>query len=134
VSLVGCLLLFWSWQEGDKKTRFIEVTVGKVSEKLSRWDSLFAVPKKTAEVIATRRWFGRFSSAEAQPQEVYTPDVETKVLLSVLARARHDTAFLAQLSENLDKALEDHDLTHEAKAALASGDIHWLESKSRHAR
>jgi hypothetical protein len=47
----------------------------------------------------------------------------------VLAKARDDSTFLAQLSENPDKTLEGYSLTNEAKAALASGDLHWLESK-----
>ena len=47
----------------------------------------------------------------------------------MLAKARDDDTFLARLSENPDKALEGYDLTGEAKAALASGDLHWLESR-----
>jgi len=107
--------------------RAIEVTEEKVSEELSSRDKLLAVPRKAAEVVATRRWLGRFSTAEAQPQKVCTPDVQTTVVLSVLAKARHDTTFLAQLSENPDEALEGYDLTHEAKATLASRVVHWLD-------
>jgi hypothetical protein len=47
----------------------------------------------------------------------------------VLGKARDDTNFLARLSENPDKTLKDYDLTSEEKAALASGDIRWIESK-----
>lgn len=90
---------------------------------------IFLRKERAAEVVAARRWLGRFVTAEAQPQKVWTPDVETAALLSVLAKARDDTTFLAQLSENPDKALEGYHLTDEAKAALASGDIYWLESR-----
>lgn len=108
-------------------TRTIEVTEEKVSEELSWRDKLLAVPRKAAEVAAARRWPGRFSTTEAQPQKVCTPDVKTKVVLSVLAKARHDTRFLAQLSENPDKALEGRDLTPEAKVTLANRVVHWLD-------
>ena len=39
----------------------------------------------------------------------------------------HD--FLARLAENPDEVLKGYDLTSEGKAALASGDIRWIESK-----
>jgi hypothetical protein len=52
-----------------------------------------------------------------------------KAILTVLGKARDDTNFLARLAEDSDKALEDYDLTSEEKAALASGDIRWIESK-----
>ena len=70
---------------------------------------------------------------QAQPRVQPLPtdvlDAESKALIGVLAKARDDSAFLAQLSENPDKALEGYDLGNEAKAALASGDLHWLESR-----
>lgn len=108
-------------------TTVIEAIKERVGEEVSRGDKLLAVAKRAAEVAATRHWLGRSSTAEAQPQKVYTPDVKTEVVLSVLAKARHDTAFLAQLSENPDKALEGHDLTPEAKVTLANRVVHWLE-------
>jgi len=53
-----------------------------------------------------------------------------KALLAVLAKARDDGDFLARLAENPADALKDYDnLTAEEKAALASGDIRWIESK-----
>jgi formate transporter len=56
-------------------------------------------------------------------------DTGGKAVLTVLGKARDDTNFLARLAEEPDKALEDYDLTSEEKAALASGDIRWIESK-----
>jgi formate transporter len=52
-----------------------------------------------------------------------------KALLAVLAKARDDSGFLAKLAEEPAEALKDYDLTSEEKAALASGDIRWIESK-----
>ena len=56
-------------------------------------------------------------------------DTGGKALLSVLSKAKDDSRFLAELAENPDEALKDFDLTTKEKAALASGDIHWIESK-----
>jgi hypothetical protein len=55
--------------------------------------------------------------------------METKTLISVLARARDDARFMAKLSENPSRALKAYSLTTEAKAALESGDVRWLESR-----
>ena len=56
-------------------------------------------------------------------------DVGGKALLAVLSKARDDGSFLSRLAENPDEALKGYDLTSEEKAALASGDIRWIESK-----
>jgi formate/nitrite transporter len=114
----------------------IPVTIGNIiggsSVGVVYW-LVFLRKQRAAEVLATRPWLGRFVTAQAQPQpQASTTDVldaETKALIGVLAKARDDSAFLARLSENPDKALEGYDLSNEAKAALASGDLHWLESR-----
>jgi formate/nitrite transporter len=112
----------------------VPVTIGNViggsSVGIVYW-LIFLRKQRAAEVLATRPWLGRFVTAQAQPQPSTTDvlDAETKALIGVLAKARDDNAFLAQLSENPDKALEGYDLSNEAKAALASGDLHWLESR-----
>ena len=110
----------------------IPVTIGNIiggsSVGVLYW-LIFLRKERAAEVLATRRWLGRFVTAKAQPQKAYAMDAETEALISVLAKARDDTTFLAQLSENPDKTLEGYNLTNEAKAALASGDLHWLESR-----
>lgn len=112
----------------------IPVTIGNIiggtSVGVIYW-LVFLRKERAAEVLATRHWFGKFATAKSQPQplERYALDGETKALISVLAKARDDSTFLARLSENPDKALEGYNLTNEAKAALASGDLNWLESK-----
>jgi len=110
----------------------IPVTIGNIiggtSVGIVYW-LIFLRKERTAGVLATRHWFGKLATAKAQPSETYALDTETKALISVLAKARDDDTFLAQLSENPDKALEGYNLTNEAKAALASGDLHWLESR-----
>jgi len=91
---------------------------------------IFLRKERAAEVLAARHALGRFvTTAKAQPQKTYALDEEARALVSVLAKARDDNTFLARLSENPDKTLEGYNLTSEAKAALASGDLHWLESK-----
>ncbi len=114
----------------------IPVTIGNViggtSVGIIYW-LIFLRKERAAEVLATRRWLGKLATVKAQPQAQPSAtdalDVETKALISVLAKARDNNVFLAQLSENPDKALEGYDLSNEAKAALASGDLHWLESR-----
>ena len=94
---------------------------------------IFLRKERGAEAVAARRWLGKLASVkpqpQAQPSEVDALDAETRALISVLAKARDNSTFLAQLSENPDRALKGYDLSNEAKAALASGDLHWLESR-----
>lgn len=51
-----------------------------------------------------------------------------EAVLAVLERAAEDITFYSQLAEDYDKALEDGDLTREERAALAGGDVRWIES------
>jgi formate/nitrite transporter len=110
----------------------IPVTIGNIiggtSVGIVYW-LIFLRKQRTAGVLATSQWFRKFANAKAQTSETHAPDAEAKALMSVLARARDDASFLAELSENPDKALEGYELTNEARAALASGDANWLESK-----
>lgn len=52
-----------------------------------------------------------------------------EAILAVLARTAGDSQFLARLADNPAEALKDYDLTTEEKAALAGGDIKWVQSK-----
>jgi formate/nitrite transporter len=82
------------------------------------------------EAVAARPWLrGVLFKPHVQPEQVTYLDVETKALVSVLARARDDTKFLATLADNPYQALKAYNLTPEAKAALESGDVRWLESR-----
>jgi formate/nitrite transporter len=85
---------------------------------------------RIAEAVAARPWLtGVFSTSRLQTEPVGYQDMETKTLVSVLARARDDARFMAKLSENPNRALRAYNLTPEAKAALESGDVRWLESR-----
>jgi len=113
----------------------VPVTIGNViggtSVGIIYW-LIFLRKQRAAEVLAIRHWFRKFATPKAQSsetQEKYAAETETKTLIAVLARARDDESFLAELSESPDNALEGYNLTSEAKAALASGDLHWLESR-----
>jgi len=111
--------------------------------------------ERGSELVAARPWIRAFipnlapaKPAEAVPGQLAEPireqiaelicnkmkepaalDTGCKAVLTVLGKARDDADFLARLSEDPEKALEDYDLTSEEKAALASGDIRWIESK-----
>lgn len=85
---------------------------------------------RATEAVAARPWLANvFSTSRLQTAPVGYMDMETKNLLDVLARARDDTRFMAKLSENPTRALKAYNLTPEAKAALESGDVRWLESR-----
>ena len=49
-------------------------------------------------------------------------------LVRVLERAADDDNFIAQLTRQGSKALKGYNLSLEAKAALISGDLRWLEA------
>jgi len=49
-------------------------------------------------------------------------------ILRVLDRAAQDNGFIAELTYRGSKALEGYKLTLQAKAALLSGDIRWIEA------
>jgi formate/nitrite transporter len=85
---------------------------------------------RVTEALAARPWFkGVLFRPRVQSEQVAYLDVETKTLVSVLARARDDTKFLTKLADDPHKALKAYNLTPEARAALESGDIRWLESR-----
>ena len=86
--------------------------------------------ERPAEAVAARPWVTNvLSKLRLRPQQTSYLDAETKALISVLARARDDSPFLAKLADNPNQALKGYNLTSEAKAALESGDIRWLESR-----
>ncbi len=85
---------------------------------------------RAAEAVTARSWLaGVLSTSRLQTEPVGYPDMEIRTLISVLARARDDTKFMARLAENPNRALKAYNLTPEAKAALESGDVRWLESR-----
>lgn len=85
---------------------------------------------RAADALATRPWLsGIFSTSRLQTAPASYTDMETRNLMAVLARARDDAKFMAKLSDNPTRALKAYDLTPEAKAALESGDVKWLESR-----
>jgi formate/nitrite transporter len=84
--------------------------------------------ERTADMMVARPWLSSIFPSRLEPQPSYA-DAETKALVSVLAKARDDNAFLAKLADNSHDALSGYNLSPEAKAALASGDVGWLESK-----
>ncbi len=84
--------------------------------------------ERAAEMMAARPWLQTIMSRRIEPKPAYV-DAETKALVAVLAKARDDAGFQAKLADNTHEALAGYNLSHEAKAALASGDVRWLESK-----
>jgi hypothetical protein len=58
-----------------------------------------------------------------------TKPIRQKGILGVLERAAKDPNFIAQLTYDGSRALRAYDLTMEAKAALLSGDVQWIEKQ-----
>jgi len=56
-------------------------------------------------------------------------DVEAREILKVLKRAAADDGFIAQLTYEGSKTLRKYNLSRQAKAALLSGDIRWVEAR-----
>lgn len=68
-----------------------------------------------------------------QLKKVFVVDLQKQEsddeILRVLDRAADDNDFIAELTYRGSKALEGYNLTMEAKAALLSGDIRWIEAQ-----
>jgi len=84
--------------------------------------------ERTGDMMAARPWLKTIFSRNQATSKGYV-DAETKALLTVLSKARDDNSFLKKLTDNSHEVLSGYNLSPEAKAALASGDIRWLESK-----
>ena len=54
---------------------------------------------------------------------------ENEQILNVLARAAEDDGFIAQLTFQGSNALQNYDLSQQAKAAIISGDRRWIEAR-----
>jgi len=110
----------------------VPVTIGNIigggSVGVIYW-LIFLRKERTSGAFAGTSPHERLATGKTRFPQTYAVEAETRTLVSVLARARDDSAFLARLSENPDKALAGYELTGEAKAALASGDVQWLESR-----
>jgi len=66
------------------------------------------------------------------PAKDYVTSVEQKIIdkeqvVKVLDRAAHDDGFWAEMVDNAERALEQYNLSSEAKAAVMSGDITWIK-------
>jgi hypothetical protein len=57
------------------------------------------------------------------------PASERDLILAVLDRAAEDDDYIAQLTYAGDETLAEYPLSPEAKAALLSGDLRWIESR-----
>lgn len=57
------------------------------------------------------------------------PLTEAEAVRAVLERAAADRAFIAELTYHGSEALSAYPLSWEAKAALVSGDVQWVEAK-----
>ncbi len=55
--------------------------------------------------------------------------IDDRQVFDILDRASHDNEFWKDLMENGSKALEHYNISIEARAAIVSGDIKWIERK-----
>ena len=67
------------------------------------------------------------SSMVAKLASLLRPRDSKEEIKQVLERAASDSRFLAQLTDQGSKALQDYRLTGQEKAAIVSGDINWVE-------
>jgi DNA-binding NtrC family response regulator len=70
--------------------------------------------KKPAESVTKK--------AETEEEKL----IQKREVLSVLSRTAEDSHFWMDLMEQGSSALEDYQLSSEAKAAIASGDLKWI--------
>lgn len=54
--------------------------------------------------------------------------IQKREVIRVLNRAADDTDFWIDLMENGSVALDEYQLTHEARAAITSGDLNWINT------
>lgn len=54
--------------------------------------------------------------------------IQKREVIRVLNRTAEDMAFWTDLMENGSEALQEYHLSHEARAAIASGDLNWLNT------
>ena len=60
--------------------------------------------------------------------KIYDKIIEKEQVLSVLSRTKKDYDFWKTLFAKGSDALEEYDLSYEAKAAIVSGDIKWIKN------
>ena len=68
-------------------------------------------------------------AAAVRRRRVDANQVNKEKIVRVLARAAEDNGFIARLTYDGEKALQDYGLTWREKAALLSGDIRWIEAR-----
>jgi DNA-binding NtrC family response regulator len=67
------------------------------------------------------------SREEAKEQPMKEGIIDKEQVMEVLNRASRDRDFWIDLLESGSRALKDYNLSDEAKAAIVSGDINWIE-------
>lgn len=75
----------------------------------------------------TRSWEKRSGESRLKTaSDQRTLDIQKREVLKVLSRTAEDKEFRRALMDLQTEALESYDLSLEAKSALLSGDLHWL--------
>ena len=64
-------------------------------------------------------------TAEAQEEKL----IQKREVTNVLNRTAEDEAFWTELMENGSEALQEYNLSSEAKAAIISGDLKWINER-----
>ncbi|MDY6790894.1 MAG: response regulator [Thermodesulfobacteriota bacterium] len=65
------------------------------------------------------------AAAESQEEKL----IQKREVIKVLNRTAEDEAFWTELMENGSEALEEYHLSDEAKAAIISGDLKWINDR-----
>jgi FixJ family two-component response regulator len=54
--------------------------------------------------------------------------IQKREVIRILNRTAEDTEFWTDLMEHGTEALQEYHLSHEARAAIASGDLNWINT------
>jgi len=85
-------------------------------------DQIKAAIDEALKVHAKKPAVDATKEAETEEEKL----IQKREVLSVLSRTADDMNFWGELMENGSAALEDYRLSYVAKAAIASGDLKWI--------
>ncbi len=70
----------------------------------------------------------RINKMSESNRRIAKASIEKREVLKILNRSSDDNAFRVRLIDNGSSALSEYSISHEAKAAIASGDLRWIKN------
>lgn len=105
----------------------IESVTTRVTTDVTTRTGTIVRPSTTTPTMTPREI--RTERRSAKAKATVTAKTERTEILAVLTRAASDPGYIAQLTYDPSGALQEYDLTQPARAALASGDVRWIEAR-----